>query len=185
MAHGFGGLTDKSDYDMGTPMSARYSESRSLRTIGQELKRRGIDLFELRCLRTEYYLQCGDPNPPYVGLLEITFSDDDIASLDSVAASNRGNGPNFVDFEALPEVLRAIGRYVENKEGKLLRISSPVSLSDDDTMRLEYDGRDGRVHVEQLPISALAEIAMRMYKERSRANAGAGSAAGSERTWRH
>jgi hypothetical protein len=166
-------------------MSARYSESRSLRTIGQEMRRRSIDLFELRCLRKEYYLQCGDPNPPYVGLLEITFSDDEIAALDSAAASGRGNGLTFVDFESLPEVLRAIGRYVESKEGTLLRISSSVTSSDQELMRLEYDGRDGRVHVEQLPISALAEIAMRMYKDRSRANAGAGSTAGSERTWRH
>ncbi len=166
-------------------MASRYSESRALRTIGQELKRRGIDLFELRCLRKEYYLQCGDPNPPYVGLLELTFSDDEIDSLDNGAAGGRGNGPNFVDFEALPEVLRAIGRCVENKEGSLLRISCSISSIDDDTVRLEYDGRDGRVHVEQLPVSALAEIAMRMYKERSRAKPSAANGAGSERSWRH
>lgn len=176
-------MTNESDFDKGNRMAARYSESRALRTIGQELKRRGIDLFELRCLRTEYYLQCGDPNPPYVGLLEITFSDDEIASLDTAAASGRGNGPTFVDFESLPEVLRAIGRYVENKEGTLLRISSLDSASDQEAIRLEYDGRDGRSHVEQLALSALAEIAMRMYKERSRANAAAGT--GSERPWRH
>jgi hypothetical protein len=164
-------------------MAARYSQSRALRTIGQELKRRGIDLFELRCLRKEYYLQCGDPNPPYVGLLEITFSDDEINSLDIAAASHRGNGLTFVDFEALPELLRAIGRYVEGKEGTLLRISSADSSTDQETMRLEYDGRDGRVHVEQLALSALAEIAMRMYKERSRASAPASTS--SEPPWRH
>ena len=161
-------------------MATRYSESRALRTIGQELNRRGIDLFELRCLRKEYYLQCGDPNPPYTGFLEITFSDDEIDSLDTAAASGRGNGVTFVDFEALPEVLRAIGRYVENKEGTLLRISSSVAASEQEMMGLEYDGRDGRVHVEQLPVSALAEIAMRMYKERSRAKPSPGSGAGPE-----
>jgi hypothetical protein len=166
-------------------MAARYSESRALRTIGQELKRRGIDLFELRCLRKEYYLQCGDPNPPYVGLLEITFSDDEIAALDAAAAAGRSNDHTFVDFEALPEVLRAIGRYVEIKEGTLLRISSSVAASDQEMMRLEYDGRDGRVHVEQLAISTLAETSRRMYKERSRAKPVAGSGANTERTWRH
>ena len=59
-------------------MATRRRESRALRTIGQALKRRGIDLFERRCLRKEYYLQCGDPNPPYVGYLKITFSDTEI-----------------------------------------------------------------------------------------------------------
>jgi hypothetical protein len=171
-------LTNESDYDSGNRMAARYSQSRALRIIGQELKRRGIDLFELRCLRKEYYLQCGDPNPPYVGLLEITFSDDEMASLEIAAASGRGNDLTFVDFEALPEVLRAIGRYVENKAGTLLRISSSVSSSDQETMRLEYDGRDGRIHVEQLAITTLAETATRMYKERSRASAAAGTSSG-------
>jgi hypothetical protein len=166
-------------------MAARYNQSRDLRTIGQELKRRGIDLFELRCLRKEYYLQCADPNPPYVGLLEITFSDDEINSLDIAAATRRENDLALVDFESLPEVLRAIGRYVEIKEGDLLRVSSFVSSSDQEMMRLEYDGPDGRVHVEELPFSTLAETAMRMYKERSRASAGGGSGAGTKRTRRH
>jgi hypothetical protein len=163
-------------------MAARHSESRALRTIGQELKRRGIDLFELRCLRKEYYLQCGDPDPPYVGLREITFSDDEINSLDLAAATRRGNDLTFVDFESLPEIMRAIGRYVEIKEGDLLRVSSFVSSSDQEMMKLEYDGPDGRVHVEELPFSTLAETAMRMYKERSRASAGAGSGANPKRT---
>lgn len=158
-------------------MASRHDHSKALRVIGQELVKRGIDIFELRCLRTEYYLQCGDPTPPYVGLIELSFTDDDVDSLELAAVSQRGGNFKFVNFEALPEVLRATGRFVENKEGNLLRISNADSLAESDAVRVEYESRDGRTHIEELPVSTLAETARRMYKERSRV--------GAERASRH
>jgi hypothetical protein len=162
-------------------MASRHDHSKALRIIGQELVKRGIDLFELRCLRAEYYLQCGDPTPPYVGLIELSFSDDDVVSLELAAASQRGGTFKFVEFEALPELLRAAGRYVDNKEGMLLRISNTESSLDGDTMRLEYETRDGRSHADEVPLSDLAETARRMYKERSRAAA----TPRNQQAWRH
>jgi hypothetical protein len=163
-------------------MARRHDHSKSLRVIGQELVKRGIDLFELRCLRTEYYLQCGDPTPPHVGLIEISFTDDDIVSLELAAASQRGGAFKFVQFEGLPEILRAAGRYIENKEGMLLRISNTESADEGDTLRLEYEDRDRRSHVEDVPLTELAETARRMYKERAR---GATSQHPPAQTWRH
>ncbi|MGH7886218.1 MAG: hypothetical protein ACREPG_00005, partial [Candidatus Binatia bacterium] len=145
--------------------------SKALRAIGQELVKRGIDLFELRCLRAEYYLQCGDPTPPYVGLIELSFTDDDVISLELAATSRRGGTFKFVEFEGLPEILRAAGRYVDNKEGMLLRVSNSDSSIDNNTMRLEYETRDGRTHIEEVPLTELGETARRMYKERSRGGA--------------
>ena len=110
-------------------MATRHDHSKALRAIGQELVKRGIDLFELRCLRSEYYLQCGDPTPPYVGLIELSFTDDDIVSLDLAAVSQRGGAFKFVEFEGLPELLRAVGRYVDSKEGLLLRVSNTDSCN--------------------------------------------------------
>ena len=162
-------------------MASRHDHSKALRVIGQELDKRGIDLFELRCLRAEYYLQCGDPTPPHIGLIELSFTDDDVVSLELKAAAQRGSNFKLVDFESLPEVLRATGRYIENKEAFLLRISNSESPPDSDTIKLEYESRDGRTHVEELPVSTLAETARRMYKERSRA----GAERGAERSWRH
>jgi hypothetical protein len=162
-------------------MAPRHDHSKALRTIGQELVKRGIDLFELRCLRSEYYLQCGDPMPPYVGLIELSFSDDDVNSLELAAAGQRGGSFKFVDFEGLPEILRAAGRHVESKEGMLLRVSNTHSSFDDHTMRLEYESRDGRNHVEEVPLTELAETARRMYKERSRG----GASERAQQAWRH
>jgi hypothetical protein len=162
-------------------MASRHDHSKALRTIGQELVKRGIDLFELRCLRAEYYLQCGDPTPPYVGLIELRFSDDDVISLELAAASQRGGSFKFVDFEALPEILRAAGRYVESKTGMLLKVSNTDSSFDDHTMRLEYESRDGRNHVDEVPLAELAETSRRMYKERSRG----GATERAQQAWRH
>jgi len=162
-------------------MASRHDHSKALRVIGQELVKRGIDLFELRCLRKEYYLQCGDPTPPYVGLIELSFTDDDVVSLDLAAASQRGGAFKFVEFEGLPEILRAAARYVESKEGMLLRVSNTESPFENDVMRLEYESRDGRNHVEEVPLTELAETARRMYKERSRGGAGQRA----QQAWRH
>ena len=163
-------------------MASRYDHSKALRVIGQELAKRGIDLFELRCLRTEYYLQCGDPTPPHVGLIELSFSDDDVVSLELAWAGQRGGAFKFVDFESLPEILRAAGRHLENKEGMLLRISNTES-PDTDVLRLENESRDGRNHVEDVPLVELSETARRMYKERARGNSAPQRP--QPQTWRH
>ena len=162
-------------------MASRHDHSKALRAIGQELVKRGIDLFELRCLPTQYYLQCGDPMPPYVGLIELSFTDDDVISLDLAAASQRGGTFKFVEFEGLPEILRAAGRYVDNKNGLLLRISNTESSLESDTLRLEYESRDRRNHVDEVPLTELADTAKRMYKERSRGAA----TQRAQPTWRH
>lgn len=163
-------------------MATRNDHSKALRSIGQDLVKKGIDLFELRCLRTEYYLQCGDPTPPHVGLVELSYSDDDVITLDLAAASQRGGAFKFVEFESLPELLRAAGRYVDNKDGLLLRISNTESAPDSDSFRVEYETRDGRNHVEEVSFNELAETARRMYKERNR---GATTQRSQPSTWRH
>jgi hypothetical protein len=147
-------------------MATRQNHSRALRTIGQELVKRGIDIFELSCLRAEYYLQCGDPQPPHTELLKIGFAPDEIITLDLAAAAERGRSFSWVDFESIPEILRALGEYVAEKDGNLMRVSHTASSQPQDHIRFDYEGRDGRTHTEQLPISTIADKALRMYKTR-------------------
>lgn len=149
-------------------MATRQSYPKALRTIGQELQKRGIDIFELRRLRAEYYLQCGDPNPPHVGLIELTYSDDELISMDLAAASQRTGQFKLVDFEGLAETLRAIGRYLESKDGNLRRIYNCEPADAPDVLKVEYESRDGQVHTEQISIYDMAHEARRMYMERSR-----------------
>ena len=147
-------------------MATRYTYSKALRTIGQELEKRGIDLFELRCRRADYTIEYSDPKPPHTRLLEIYLSGEEIRSLDLDAARQRGGSFRLVTFDRLPEILRALGRYVETKGGEMLRISTTASTPERDAMRLEYEARDGRIEAEELTTSAIADIAMRMYRIR-------------------
>ena len=147
-------------------MATRYTYSKALRTIGQELEKRGIDLFELRCRRANYTIEYSDPKPPHIRLLDIYLSGEEIRSLDLDAARQRGGSFKLVNFERMPEILRALGRYVESKDGEILRISTSASTPERDAVRLEFEGRDGRIEAEELTTSAIADIAMRMYRIR-------------------
>ena len=147
-------------------MATRYTYSKVLRTVGQVLEKRGIDMFELRCQRADYTIQYSDPNPPHTRLLEIYLSGEEIRSLDLDAARQRGGSFKLVTFDRLPEILRALGGYVESKGGEILRVSTMASTPERDAMRLEYEARDGRIEAEELSISAIADIAMRMYRIR-------------------
>ena len=149
-------------------MSARPSYSKALRTIGQELEKRGIDIFELRYDGENYILQCGDPTPPYLGLINIRYSRNELKSLAAAAAAKRSSGFKLVDFDGLAEILRALGRHVENNDAELRAISTLDSNNDGDKFRLEYEVRGGRVHVEELYDASIAAQAEQMYHERAR-----------------
>lgn len=147
-------------------MASRYTHSKVLRTIGQELEKRGIDLFELSCRRAHYTIEYSDPKPPHTQLLDISLSAEEIRSLDLDAARQRSGSFKLVNFERLPEMLRALGRYVESKNGEILKISTSASAPARDAMRLEYEERDGRIQAEELTTAAITDIAMRMYRIR-------------------
>ena len=145
-------------------MTTHYPYSQALRTIGQQLEIRGIDTFELRCQRADYTIRYGDPEPPHTRLLDIHLSSEELRSLDLDAARRRGSSFKLVNFERLSEALRALGRYVENKESELLRISTTTSTPVLDAIRLEYEDRDGRIQAEELTTSVITDIATRMYR---------------------
>jgi hypothetical protein len=149
-------------------MVTRYGYSRALRTLGQTLEERGIDFFDLRCDQSDFFLQCGDPAPPYLSLIELYYSLGDLDDLDLDARARRGNQLHLVNFQGLPEILRAVGRHLEEREGRLLRICNSDASIPDSYIQLEYQTRDGRTHKEDLFVRSLADDALRMYRERSR-----------------
>jgi hypothetical protein len=149
-------------------MASRHVYSRILRTIGQALEKRHIDLFDLRCHQNEFFLQCGDPTPPHLSLVELRYTLADLDDLDLDARDNRAGSFKLVDFEGLPEILRALGRRVEESGGQLLRICNSESSSSDGVIQLEYQTRDGERDTEELHRASVEDYAMRMYKERTR-----------------
>jgi hypothetical protein len=157
-------------------MPPRFTCSQALRIIGQALDKLAIDLFELHQQDESFYLQCGDPNPPHLSIIELRYTAMEMRFIDNEAKSQRQGSFSFVDFNRLPEILRAVGRHVETKEGQLVRVANCGAHLGRDTITLEYQTRDGRTHVEEFPAEKMSESAMRMYKERSRIQ--------QDRTWK-
>jgi len=148
-------------------MALREKTSKTLRVIGQVLDKRGIDLFELRYSGNEYRLLCGDPEPPHLRLVEMRYSEDEIEALDAEARKQRKGQFAMVDFDSLPEILRAAGRKIDNHRGKPVRIGNSEASISANAIRVDYQTRDGRLHSENIALATVADLALRMYKERS------------------
>ena len=149
-------------------MTGRHTYANSLRVLGQLLLQRHLDLFELKYADSDFFLQCGAPTPPYLDLVEMTCSLADLKALDTRARANRGATFKLVNFQSLPEMLRAIGHRVDDQEGKLLRVCNADSSSAHESITIEYRTRDKQLHIEELVVASIGEQAMRMYKNRWR-----------------
>jgi hypothetical protein len=51
-------------------MAANFTCSRLLRVLGQTLEKMGVDSFEIRSNDDDFYLQCGDPAPPHLAIID-------------------------------------------------------------------------------------------------------------------
>ncbi len=139
-----------------------------LRCIGQALQNQEIEVFELVSHANEFRLQCGDPNPPYVGLKEFRFSLEQIETLDREGQARRGQANAGIRFDSVAEMLRAVGGYLNNKRGHLRRVNnSCASITDDPVVEIEYETRTG-VQSENLTVSFIREASVSMYKKRTR-----------------
>ena len=143
--------------------------ARALRCIGQALQTLQIEAFELKSYPNGFRLLAGDPNPPYTTLMEFEFSAQKIEGLDRDGQAQRGTSSLEFRFDSVPEILRAIGEYVDQKHGTLRRIdNSYSSTSDSPIVQVEYKTRAGDVKTEELAMSHIREACVHMYKRRSR-----------------
>jgi len=110
----------------------------TLRCIGQALQSQDIQVFELRTDANEFRVQAADPNPPYTGLIELQFSLDSITILEREGQARRRQSKSEFRFDSLPEILRAVGAYIDNKRAARLRRLNNCCLSDDAEVEIEY-----------------------------------------------
>jgi hypothetical protein len=138
----------------------------ALRCIGQVLEIQNIDIFELRSGADEILVEYADPTPPYTGIFEVHYSLDRIMVLDREGQAQRRRAKTELRFDSLPEILRAAGRYVDDKKVQLRRLNNcSVPVGD---LELYYQTREGKMQSENLPASLIRQIAVNMYKQRSR-----------------
>ena len=141
----------------------------ALRCIGQALQNHNIEVFELRSDANGFRVEGADPNPPFTGLIKLSFSIDDIKILDREGqAQRRRRSKSEFRFDSLPEILRAVGKYVDDKRAARLRRVNNCCLYDQGEIEIEYQTRAGDIQAETLSISAIRETAVDMYKRRTR-----------------
>jgi hypothetical protein len=145
------------------------NHARALRCIGQALRNLEIEVFELKTYAGGYRLTAGDPHPPYTGLVEISFDSQNIEVLDREGHALRGRSSGEVRFDTLPEMLRALGEYIDRRQVQLRRIDNSALPTVDNmpALTLEYQTRSGDIQTEDLPVSFLREASVRMYKHRA------------------
>lgn len=139
----------------------------AFRCIGQALQTHEIEVFELSSFANEFRVVAGDPNPPYTALIELKFSVQDIEVLDREGQARRGQSTTETTndrFDSVPEVLRAVGEYIDHKRGYLRRVDN----SSEAAVEIEYQTRAGDVQTENLATSLIHETCVHMYKRRTR-----------------
>ena len=137
----------------------------TLRCIGQALETRNIAVFELVVDADQFVVRCGDPNPPYTGILTLHYSPERITILDREGQARRRQTKPYFRFDSLPEVRRATGRYVDSKRGEI-RMVTNCSASEAG-IQVEYQTRGG-IEAETLSMATIREIAVHMFKRRTR-----------------
>jgi hypothetical protein len=109
----------------------------ALRCIGQSLQSPNIEVFELIADADAFFVQCGDPNPPYTGVIKLQFSPDSIKILDREGQARRHQTKSEVRFDSVPEILRATGKYVDSKRAQLRRLNNCCSSEIGDILNIK------------------------------------------------
>jgi hypothetical protein len=147
-------------------MPSHGTYSTALRCVGQALEKQRIEFFDLKYEQEKFYIKCEDPNSPHVRLIELRYSADDIDTLERDGQAKRCGSFKMVNYDGLPETLRAIGKYIDDKGGHLLRICNSDVSPTKGAIKLEYQTPSGYLQAEELPKASIYETMMEMYKER-------------------
>jgi hypothetical protein len=144
------------------------SYSEILRVIGQDLEMRGIKAFDLRVKGENIVAQCGYQVPPTATPVTLHYAPRDIEELKPQILANRGQGSAQGDFFSLSQSLRAVGGYVDQKKGRLIRISNNDCSSGEVVFRIEYETPEREQIAEDRSGSAVYDLCVNMYKRRGK-----------------
>lgn len=140
----------------------------ALRSIGQDLERRGLKSFDIRFDGQEFVALCGYQEPPAATPVELQYRPGDIEELDQAGEKRRGKMAAPKDFLNQPQILRTIGGFLDRNEAKLVRLSNNDRHAKESTFIVEYIGRDGERVIDDRTGSAIYDLCVGMYKQRGR-----------------
>jgi len=98
---------------------------------------------------------------PSSGTLELRYTQDDIARMDTEGQTKRKGGGGSPEAHTLSQILRAVGAFVDQKQGRLLG----VTIEGQD-IAIEYDSALKRTLVEKFTVASLYDYWVKMYLRR-------------------
>lgn len=157
-------------------MTPNPTYDQQLRSIGQSLEAQRINVFELK-YQDKCYLVKGDPEQElsllatlrqwqkrlrHEGLnSSLSYALQDIEQLERQGKSQRSRPNRLPDFYALPNVLRTLGAYLDDKGAELIELhKSPL------TLMLLYRNREGHPAVEERSIASFYDFFVKLHGRR-------------------
>jgi hypothetical protein len=98
---------------------------------------------------------------PSSGTLEIHYSNEDIARTDTAGQSKRTGVPGSPEAHTLSQILRAVGGFVDQKQGRLLGVTK-----DGQDIRIDYESALKRDMTEKFTVASLYDFWVKMYLRR-------------------
>jgi hypothetical protein len=147
---------------------AKIDYATALRSIGQDLERRGLKTLDIRLEGQEFIALCGYQEPPAATPVELRYRAGDIEESDQAGENRRGKVAKPKDFLNQSQVLRAIGGFLDRNEAKLVRLSNNDRRAKESTFIVEYISRDGERVIDDRTGAAIYDLCVGMYKQRGR-----------------
>jgi hypothetical protein len=135
--------------------------SQALRAIGQNLEELNFKAFDIKSEGKDYLVRAAAS--PEVG--ELRYTPEDIQRLERQGRLRRSDPFGTPDFISPSQILRAVGDYLDTKDGRLVGISRRAPEGAAPLLTIEYDTRRDRKREEFL-FSALYNLSVSMYKQR-------------------
>ena len=98
---------------------------------------------------------------PSSGTLEIHYTHDEIARMDNEGQKKRTGAPGSPEAHTLSQILRAVGAFVDQKQGRLLGVSK-----DGQDIQVEYESALKRSATEKFTVASLYDYWVKMYLRR-------------------
>lgn len=99
---------------------------------------------------------------PSSGVLELHYTHEEIARMDMEGQRKRSSQAARPEAHALSQILRAIGAFVDQKQGKLLSVTK-----DGQDITIEYESALKRNLTEKFTVASLYDYWVKMYLRRS------------------
>lgn len=146
----------------------KFDFAKALRSIGQDLERRGLKTFDIRFDGREFIALCGYQAPPAATPVELKYRPSDLEELDQRGGENRGKAAPPKDFLNQPQIFRTIGGFLDRNEAQLIRLANNDSRAKESTFIVEYISRDGEYVVDDRAGAAIYDMCVSMYKQRGK-----------------